>query len=304
MRYSVTCAALAMAVIFSSDTSAQLLEKRYPLPLATLGGKEICNARECVPASRDDGLAFHYVVRPYMINRKVAGSAQGAAAKIVGHVRRSDDLSGDTPLRCGKSNPFQLSDVQDRLGDGGIPTEYKVKDALKIDVTSKVDADIAAMKALGLPTAKMSIQDARAKLTAAYTTLRGSELIYKGTYLIFSLSDETYLDMKQLGLVHNDSSCFDYLRKPFKTPKGELAEKRLITDVGLVEYHAEFSNSNASDVVSDLQSTIQSSGIAFDLGASVERSMDTQMKQKLDGAVGIISVISVPASALGIDLSP
>lgn len=304
MRYSIVATTLLMAVLYPHDSWAQLRGMKYQLPLATLDGKEICGKRSCIPAIRTGGSTFHYVVHPYMINSDVKGGAKGAAARMIGYVRRSDDRSGDTPLRCGTTHPFRMSDITQKLGDGGIATDYRKNGKLDLKVASKVKADIDAMKSLGLPSKTLTVDQARAELTATYNRLQGSKLEYKGTYYVFSLTDDAYRDMKQFGRTSEGEVCYDYLRTPIVTKDGTEIGKELITDVGLVSYSAKFTSSNEATIVSELQSKFASSGVPFDLTASVNRSVEEQLKQELSGAFSAISITSVPASLLGIDTTP
>ncbi|WP_223618889.1 hypothetical protein [Lysobacter sp. ESA13C] len=290
--FSLALVALVLAAI-PSISAAQLFGYKYQLPLATLGGKRICGQAECIPFSRKDGRTFHFTRAPYPISSSVSGGPKGAAARLIGYVRRDDDRTGDTPYQCGPVHPFSDSDIELRNGNG-LATKYSHSDKLQFDVKAKVDADIASMKALGLPTPQLSIEDAHARLTTAYSGLIGKKVEFTGRYYVYGLTEAAYRNIRDRGMAGGSTTCHKYLRNPFYDHTGRAVEKLLITDVGLVEYSSKLSNTSATEAIADLAAGLRASGVPFDVTASVRRTLDESLDMSLDTAYSAIAVTHLP----------
>ena len=252
----------------------------YPLPLMKLKGKKICGQKVCDPGI--NGVPFHYTKNVVAPDVKEGSTVKDIALQLVGRTVEAGDLSGRTPFLCssdGKS-PFSADDITAKGTVEGIETEYKREEKLRFDVKAKVEADLDAMKAIGLESSKLSLEAARAKLTAAYSQINESVLEFKGRYYVFGLDLDAYHGVFQTGRY---PQCEGVLRT------AGSPGRQLITDVGIVVFSGYLKEQGSSKVISDLEAELKSYGVPFSVTASIEHAVKKQLHQSLKTGFAVIS---------------
>lgn len=261
---------------------------QHTYPITTIDrvkAKVVCGQRQCDPGSV--GPPFYYLQTPYAPGVKVGTTPKDVAMQQVGRITAANDLTGKISYQCSDdgSSPFTALEVEEKSALNGMSVVYAKQDKLRIDVNAKVAADLNAMKSLGLPSATLSIEDARVKLTSAYSSLSESEVTYTGRYYTYGL---TIAAVDSIFDTSDKAACAALLKQDI-TYMGNKTQWRLISGVGVIAFDAVMVGNSSAKIVSELEGELKAHGIPFNVSASVERSIKESVSQKLNGAFFIIS---------------
>lgn len=283
MRKTFMIAATLIVTGLSTEVRAQtwsLFEKQYKLIGETVGAKSICNKNACDPRGLSVG-RFLPLVQPITPNVDDTSSSETIARSLLGRV--SPNLAGGISILCsqGNAHPFAPSDMGPlgTVSESGV-LSFKLNRTTQasIDVKAAAQADLAALKALGLPDLELAAM--AAKLETAYKTLNEQTLGFQGNYFAYELKQDAIIDV--LRGSGRFKECHDFLL--------ENANRQLITAVGIITYNVVFTKGLISDAFAGVYAELEAKKITYALEASVRQKVNMNLQingEKLFQVIGL-----------------
>lgn len=274
---NLALAILAVAALTGCSTLLpSVFGYSYPLPDGRVSAEAICGKRSC--DAGHNGTVLHFNSNPWSPSVGDQTTPKSVAEQIVGFASGTQD--GRDPFTCSTTgrNPFGPSDIAPLGLSSGRKVDYSRTETLSIDVNAAVDADIKAMEAAGVFKTALKVDELRAKLTAAYQSLDKSKVSVSATYFEYGLTGDAYRDV------------FERNRYPECSSLIRSGKRQLITAAGVVWFNIDFDSSSAREQLAKLQADLEKSGVKFNVGASVRRTVSEVLRSSAKNGFQVIVV--------------
>ncbi len=139
------------------------------------------------------------------------------------------------------------------------------------------------MRQAGLLQGATGVEDLRAKLSSAYSSLDESVVTVTARYFEYGIEPHEYRNVFQ---DEDYPECSAIIR----------GGERFITAVGFIWYDLEYESSSANSLVAEAQSELTSKGINFNFGASVRRTVNKDLDISTDNGFQVVAWRTADAS--------